>query len=62
MDADRPTSAEVTFTLEDVTAEVTLRSVPVYVSAPPLLMSRYEINVPEDQQVLRDVGSRGRAR
>lgn len=50
-----PLTAEVTLTIEDVTETVTLRSVPVYASAPPLLMHRYDINVPEDQQVLRDV-------
>lgn len=50
-----PNTAELIFTLEDVTAEVTLRSVPVFMSASPVLMRRYEVDVPEEQRVLRDV-------
>ena len=50
-----PSSAEVTFTLTEVTDEVTLTTVPVVVSASPLLLARYDIEVPEEQRVLRDV-------
>ena len=50
-----PTSAEMTFTLSDVTEEATLTTVPVHISVSPLLTRRYDIEVPEEQRVLRDV-------
>jgi len=48
-------SAQVTLTLRSTTDSVMLPRVPVYINAPPMLLSRYDIELPERQRVLPDV-------
>ncbi|WP_145077004.1 YbbR-like domain-containing protein [Poriferisphaera corsica] len=56
-----PSTVQVNFTVTKQTEKYTLPTVPIYVSAAPSLLQRYEINLPEDQQVLKNVELEGPA-
>ncbi|MEX0744227.1 MAG: hypothetical protein WD118_01385 [Phycisphaeraceae bacterium] len=56
-----PNNVDVTFTLREQTAELTLTSVPVNVVLSAPLARRYVVEVPEEHNVLRDVVLRGPA-
>lgn len=56
-----PGSVLVTLTIRKVTDRVTLTSIPVNVSLPPRLLSQYNLQLDEDQLVVRDVVLEGPA-
>jgi len=47
--------AAVTVTVRKQTDTIALTSMPIHINAPPLLLRRYRIDLPEDQVVIRDV-------
>jgi len=51
----------VTVTVRKQSDTITLTSVPIHINAPPLLLRRYRIDLPEDQVVIRDVKLSGSA-
>ncbi|MFG0283779.1 MAG: hypothetical protein ACF8R7_05100 [Phycisphaerales bacterium JB039] len=54
-----PQTVDVTFTLKDTIRQFTLKQVPVYVSIPAGQQGSWIVEVPVDQQYLRDVTVRG---
>lgn len=50
----QPTTT-VTFTIRKQTDTISLTSIPIHINAPPMLLKRYNIDLPEEQMVVRDV-------
>ncbi len=56
-----PNRARVRFTIDRRTTTLTLPRVPLYVSAPPSLLERFDIVVPEESRFVRNVVLKGPA-